>query len=101
MDTLASLYASVSGLWGKVARYLPLLSGAASVLGGAAQVLTEISRAQNAGQVLAIFQNLHHDPGVGMIAAGLAVLGLHANHQAVIAAVSAQTQAAPSNVSKP
>lgn len=92
MNTLASLYASASGLWAKIALILPKLSGLASVLTGAGMVVSEAARAQNAGQLLALAQNFHHDPGVGLIVAGLTALGYHAHQQAILAAVTQAAQ---------
>ncbi len=92
MDTIVNLYASATGIWKKVAAFLPLVAGAGSILVGAGGILNELSSAANAAAALHVAQGLASDPNTAMVIAGLTALGIHSNHadnKAAIAAVPA------------
>lgn len=88
MNFLVNLYTNATGIWKKVASWLPLISGAASVLIGLGNILLKVGHSQNAGDALNILKSLTPtDPNVMMIAGGLTALGIHSNHQDNVAAI--------------
>ncbi|MDD5301487.1 MAG: hypothetical protein PHS14_00145 [Elusimicrobia bacterium] len=77
MDPLINLYASLTGLWDKFAVWLPKIGGVGSVLTGVGGLLLEVSHATSAAALVELARNFKGDPNVGLILAGLVVLGLH------------------------
>lgn len=91
MDTMINAYASVSGMWKKVAAWLPLLAGAGSVLVGAGSILLSLGHATDAAAALHIVQGLSaQDPNVVLVVGGLAALGVHTNHNDNVAAIASK-----------
>jgi hypothetical protein len=97
MDFIVNTFASVSGLWKKVAQYLPLLAGVGSVLVGGGSILLALGRAGNAAAAIHVIQGLSaQDPNVIMIVGGLTAMGIHSNHSENKAAIAdATTPAVP------
>jgi Na+/glutamate symporter len=82
MDTILGWIANATGIWRKVAGYLPLILGVGTLLSGLAGFCLEFGHAQNATVVLTLLKNLQSDPNMGLVVAGLAALGVHTNHAA-------------------
>lgn len=96
MDTIVNAIAAISGLWKKAASLLPLLVGAGSVLVGAGNIALALGHAADAAAALHIIQGLGAgDPNVMLIVGGLTALGVHTNHQDVVAQVQAAPVPAP------
>lgn len=81
MDMIVNACASVSGVWKKIAAFLPLLLGAGSVLSGLAGFCMEFGHAANAAALLKLAQGLQTDPNTALVLAGLAALGINTNHK--------------------
>lgn len=84
----------MSGLWKKVATWLPYLGGLGSLLTGVASICVKASHAPDAAALVALAKGLADptNPDAMLIMAGATVLGLHTNHQAVAAQTAAQQQ---------
>lgn len=96
MDFIVNTYANISGLWKKIAAFLPMVAGAGSVLVGAGNICVEFSKADSAATALHIFQSLTTDPNTAMVIAGLTALGIHTNHTDNKTAIAAtQTPSVP------
>lgn len=102
MDTLINLYAGATGLWAKVAAFLPLVSGAGSVLVGAGSILLQLSHSGSAAGALNVIKSLNaNDPNVILIVGGLTALGIHTNHQQHTAQLAAIAQQAGVSAPQP
>ncbi len=93
MGAIINLYAGASGLWKKIAAFLPIVLGLGSLLSGLAGFCLEFGHAANAAALLALAQKLQSDPNTGLVLAGLAALGIHTNHQDNKAAIIGETVA--------
>jgi hypothetical protein len=85
---MINLYANMTGLWKKIAGWLPLIIGLGTLLSGISGLLLELGHAANVTAILNIFKNLQSDSNTALIIAGLGALGIHTNHASTTAVLA-------------
>lgn len=103
MDTIINMYAAATGLWKKVASFLPLAYGAGSVLVGAGSILVQLGHSASAADALHMLGSLDKtNPNVVLIGTGLLALGVHTNHSENAAKLDDRAEKlAPADEKKP
>ena len=89
MNSFINMYASASGIWKKIASVLPFIIGAGSLLCGLGGICLELGHAANAAGMLDVLRGLATDTNMAEVLAGLTALGIHTNHAANAAAITA------------